>query len=393
LSKVMSNKLLRKGFSVIIAGGGGIAISLQDIIPPGQPIIASLGSPTNLSTVSISGLAEPRSIIDLYDNGELVVRLSALADNNGVFEQRIAFVEGTHILTVRASDFAGNASILSESFILVIDQTAPDAPIILTPSESEDITTQTPELIGLADPFATITILIDGFDSFTVTANGDGAWSFIVPSSAALDAGGHAFIVGAIDEAGNSGPQTVLSLTRGEITLIAPGVIAPVVPGEIVPSIPLPPEAEIIEVVEAIELPGVPVPEVAQTTVEVVDNIIQFGGTALPNKDIVVYIHSDQALVYRTRSDENGLWVINHSQDIVELSPGEHSIFAVTVDATAKVKSRPSEVRLFDVKKNLLATLFNLLNIQTTVITLIAVSLAVMWFYNTKKKTPAPAVV
>ena len=144
---------------------------------------------------------------------------------------------------------------------------------------------------------------------------------------------------------------------------------------------------EIIEIVEAVELPGVPVPEVVETEVAVENNVFSFTGKALPNKDIVVYIHSDQAVVYRTRSDDAGNWMINHSQDMVELTPGEHSIFAVTVDADAKVKSRPSEVRVFTIEKSFWVMLFNLLNLKTTILTLIIISITMYWLYALQKRT------
>ena len=368
---------------IVIAGGSSVMFT-QRITAPSKPFLTSFDSPTRENTFTISGIAEPRTRIDLYDKGELVQRLDSTSDSNGLFEQEFIFEEGTHVLSVKAVDFSDNASVLSNLVTLVIDNISPELPIILNPTEQELITDETPELIGVAEPLSTVIIMIDGDESFETTAGLDGAWNFVLPSEASLEEGGHNFEVGVIDEAGNVGPTIDLNIIKSGVA-IQPEIIEGIVPGAIVPSIPLPSEVEIVEVVEAIELPGVPIPEVVETDIQIQDNIISFTGTALPNKDVVIYVHSDEALVYRTRSDDQGVWFINHSQDIVELSPGEHSIFAVTVDLDAKVKSRPSELKLFDIEKSFWITLYNLLNLQTTILALIIIASTTCWLYRIRR--------
>ena len=109
-------------------------------------------------------------------------------------------------------------------------------------------------------------------------------------------------------------------------------------------------------------------------------------GVSIPNKEVVVYIHSDQALIYKTKTDDRGVWGINHSQDVVELAPGLHSIYAVTIDPEAKVKSKPSIVSTFLVKKNFWVSVFNMLSLRTTIFTLGLISLTMIWLYRAKKK-------
>ncbi|MBT3949162.1 hypothetical protein HOF40_03680, partial [Candidatus Parcubacteria bacterium] len=203
----------------VISGGGGTDVS-RDLTPPGQPILSTIDSPTNKTRVAISGLADPRSRIDLYNNGNLIERLESAVNIDGTFEQEFILEEGTHILTAKAVDFNNNESAFSNPLILVIDLSPPDAPIILYPTIDEVIGDQTPELIGVSEPFADISILVDGINLFETISDSYGSWSFIVPSEASLDEGDHEFVVGITDEAGNIGSQTSLEITRsGEVTL------------------------------------------------------------------------------------------------------------------------------------------------------------------------------
>ena len=364
------------------SSGGGLVV-YQDTSAPSKPVLTSLESPTRNFKFTISGLAEPRTKIDLYNNGEFLERLDSTTNNNGVFSQDFIFEEGVYNLSVRAVDFANNTSVFSNPIRLIIDRTSPEAPIILLPTENEVVSGESIEIIGISEPFSNISILVDNINLFETSADVDGAWNFIVPNNVDLGEGKHNFAINAIDYAGNVGEKAVLDIlkTAEEVALEEREG------GGVTPSIPLPAEAEILEIVEATELPGVPIPEILKTNVTVQNNIISFSGKALPNKEVVVYIHSDQALIYKTKTDDQGNWLINHSQDIVELSPGEHSIFAVTVDTGAKVKSRPSEVKIFDVEKSWSVALFNVLNLQTTLLTLIIVFITIFWLYRLRKRT------
>ena len=115
-------------------------------------------------------------------------------------------------------------------------------------------------------------------------------------------------------------------------------------------------------------------------------DILSFTGTALPDSDVVVYIHSDQALIYQTRTDAQGVWQINHSQATAELMPGEHTIYAVLVDPTAKVKSQPSAVSTFTVKRNFWVMAYRYLNWQTTTATLLVLLFTIAWLYQLRKR-------
>jgi hypothetical protein len=194
-----------------------------------------------------------------------------------------------------------------------------------------------------------------------------------------------------------------VSFVVNKVSVVAPTVpeapavpVTPTVPAALVapvaPTAPLapilPPEA-VREIVIARELPGVPVPAITGVNLGAANNIFAFSGITIPNTDVVVYVHSDQALLYRAHSDSSGVWKVNHSQDLIELAPGEHTIYAVAVDSAAKVKSAPSNVVIFTVSRNFWIELFNYLNLKTTAGALVVLVAVAFWLYRIRKKEGA----
>lgn len=362
--------------SISVSGGSGPALP-ADTTPPGKPILSPLASPTNITSINIFGLAEAGSKIDLYDNGVLVQRLNNAADNNGQFSQTFIFSEGEHVLSVKAVDSSANASEFSDSVNLKIKTALPSAPIVLSLKSGDSIAEETPVLIGVSEPLSQIEITLDGKNKFIAAANADGAWQFKLPADFALKEGAHSFALIAIDQAGNKSAETILDLNK----VVLPEAI----------SAPLPAAPIVRENAEAVELAGVPIPTVANINTAAANDVFTFTGTALPNQYVIVYVHSDQALIYNTKANDKGVWKISHSQDLVELSPGEHTIFAVAVDPSAKVKSQPSPISTFTVSKNFWVSLFDRLNLQTTAISLTAILLTMFWLYRIKKRETAIA--
>lgn len=387
-----------------------------EVVNLAKPILTPIATPIAITDINVSGLAQPQSNIDLYDDGVLVVRINNPADGNGKFSQTIKFSTGNHILTAKAVDASGNSSETSDSISFEIVTENPETPIILSPRPGDNITDSQPTLVGVAISLSKIEITLDGINKFTVSADVNGTWRFGVPSDFALQDGAHTFAAKSIDLAGNVSEETTLNINKitqtvpittpvetpaetpggiptpgGLPNANAPGLApAPIVPAPVAPIItPIPPASIIRDVNEATELPGVPVPEVtAVNTVNIasVNDTFAFSGKALPNQDVVVYINSDQALVYRTTADNEGIWRINHSQNLTELAPGQHTIFAVAIDPTAKVKSAPSPVSTFTVTKNFWVDLFNRLNLTTTVVTFVIVLLILIWLYRIRGK-------
>ncbi len=110
--------------------------------------------------------------------------------------------EGTHTVSVRATDAAGNAAMSVVTFS--IDRTAPNAPTISGPAALT--TDNTPTFTGTAEPGSSVLLTIGGDTYGPVTADGSGNWSITV--SPALADGDHTATATATDAAGNESPAS-----------------------------------------------------------------------------------------------------------------------------------------------------------------------------------------
>ncbi|MBI5221566.1 MAG: hypothetical protein HY979_02060, partial [Candidatus Magasanikbacteria bacterium] len=386
---------------------GASGFNLPPVVAPNSPVLEVLATPTKLAKLTIAGLADSTVNIDLYDNDGLLSRLEKTSNASGQFNQTFTFTEGHHVIKAKAADNSGNSSAFSASIDLVVDLTPPAAPLILSPQEGLTVEKML-EIVGLSEPLAQVEIVLDKKDTFTVSANLDGNWNLNIPNVDALKTGRHNLAFKVVDAAGNIGPEVKLTIdliapvVRVEPTpvvttpvVVTPGISAPIAPvtpvvtpvtSVVAPTTPTPPASLVSESVTAVELPGVPVPAVTKVNTVATNNTFTFSGTALPNQEVLIYLHSDQALIYRTKADSAGNWAVNHSQEVTELTPGEHTVYAVALEPGAKIKSKPSPVSTFTVSKNFWVSLFESLNLKTTIVTLSTLFICIFWLYWLKRK-------
>ncbi len=140
------------------------------------------------------------------------------------------------------------------------------------------------------------------------------------------------------------------------------------------------------------ESPILLVPKVASITQATAANTLELTGTSVPNTEVILFIHSDQVVMYSTKADHNGAWKFVHSQDTVNLAPGEHSIFAVTYDKGSNIKSKPSLIKTFEVKKSKLADLRGYFHLSTTLLTLLVGLLGAIYLFRHRLSAQPPVV-
>lgn len=181
------------------------------------------GQSTDDTTPTLSGTATANATVTIYENGQPVG--TALADGTGAwsFTPSTPLAAGSHTWTATVTDAAGNISPASPGFTLVVDTTAPTAPVIsqaiddvgtltgpLTSGQTTDDTV--PRLVGTSEPFATVNIYEGTTLVGTGTADGSGSWSILL--NTALTEGAHSFTAQATDAAGNiSASSASFSLT------------------------------------------------------------------------------------------------------------------------------------------------------------------------------------
>lgn len=375
----------------------GVSGAIADIDPPTKPILSSLNTPTANTLVLISGLAEPNSRVNLYDKEILIGNIAV--NNEGQFNQEFTFAAGEHVFVAQAVDAAGNVSEFSDVVSLNILIELPLAPVVLVPANGASLTEAVLTLVGAAQSLIKIEIVLDGINKFETTANLDGAWQFNLPNSFALTDGVHTFALIAVDAADNRSAETVLTVTKvTPVPVTAPGETGaggapisasePALPTPIVEAVTpaIPPVSLIRESIGTIELAGIPTPKIDNASVSVAGGVFTFTGTALPSQEVLVYVNSEQALIYRAKADQKGAWMVNHDQNSIELAPGDHHVFAVAVDTGSKVRSKPSAASAFTVEKNFWVSAFESLNLRTTIITLVFLLFTTLWLYRIKKR-------
>ncbi|WP_245392788.1 Ig-like domain-containing protein, partial [Salinicola halimionae] len=211
-------------------GSASVDANLEDTLPPSEPvIITSLdaaapvtgnvdnGGTTNDPNPTLVGTAEATNTVQVWaDDGSNMQMLgSTQADNFGNWSFRIfsRLADGNTTFRAISIDPAGQESATSSSYAVVVDTTPPDAPTIDSATDDVDPTGMlddgdstndtTPALTGTAEANATVTISANGAALGSITADGDGNWSF---TPEALNEGDVTFTATATDAAGNVSP-------------------------------------------------------------------------------------------------------------------------------------------------------------------------------------------
>src|SRR5712671_182664 len=112
----------------------------DDVAPVTGPV-ADNGS-SNDTTLTINGTAQAGSTVTLYDTDGTTVLGTGVATGGSFSITTTALSQGSHTLTARATDAAGNLSVASTAFHVTIDTTAPAAPVIGT------VTSDVPPVTG-----------------------------------------------------------------------------------------------------------------------------------------------------------------------------------------------------------------------------------------------------
>ena len=213
--------LLGAGLAGAIAATGGNddkPEAARDTLPPSRPVFAAdddVGLPagpiahrstTNDANPTLSGNADPGSIIHIYDNGRLIGTAQAGADGSWTFTPSPPLTDGQHLLTATATDAAGNISPPSVLLDIRVDTTSGAPSITVTGQADGTITVS-----GSAEPGATVTITYPDGTSGTVIADPTGHYSITSPG---VQTSG-TVTAEATDAAGNDGPPASSAYVDG----------------------------------------------------------------------------------------------------------------------------------------------------------------------------------
>ncbi|WP_426752650.1 Ig-like domain-containing protein [Myxococcus sp. Y35] len=179
-----------------------------DTTAPDAPDIDAPANGVSVPTQQpvISGTAQPGTLVTVTVDGNVVGTTPVDGNGDWTFTPTVALDQGPHTVTVTATDTAGNVSEPSEPTTFTVDTVVPEAPAISAPGDGDAIATATPVFEGTTEPYAQVTVTVDGEVVGTVTADGDGNWS--LPSPDTLDEGPHTVEATATDAAGNTSEAT-----------------------------------------------------------------------------------------------------------------------------------------------------------------------------------------
>ena len=200
-----------------------------DTLAPRVPTL-SVPSPNRRATPTISGTAEAAATIKIYDGAILIGATTSFANGTWTYTPVKAFTEGEHRLTVLALDAAGNESPRSAETVMVIDMTAPLAPV---PAVAALFNSSQPSLVGRSEALARITLVESGVTIGEAYADASG--NFSLRPTRALAEGTLVLSMAATDTAGNAGPAVTKMLTidltaPAQPTIVAPGALRTLVP-------------------------------------------------------------------------------------------------------------------------------------------------------------------
>ena len=216
-----------------------------DTTAPTAPAIEPL-DPTRNTTPVIGGQAEVGSVVKVTVGGATYTTTAP----NGLWSINLGTDvptagslslndNGDNTVSATATDQAGNISAVGTQ-TLIIDTTAPAAPVITSPSLTDSIT---PVVTGTAEPGSTVMVHVAAA-FYSTTATPDGTWSIALataaPSTGTLslnDNGDNEVSATATDQAGNMSAAGAQTLTIDTTAPAAPAITSPDLTGSAAPVI------------------------------------------------------------------------------------------------------------------------------------------------------------
>jgi outer membrane protein OmpA-like peptidoglycan-associated protein len=189
------------------------------------PLFDALSSPTRQSAPALTGHAQPGAAVSVF-LGERAI-CSATADAAGAWSCRPdALADGAYLFQARVSDASSHSSEPSVARAVVIDTTAPSAPVLeqpATPTRKHQ-----PVLGGTAEAGASVTITDAASGATVCAATASAAGAFHCSPGSALPLGDYHVTATAADEAGNvSLPAQAVGFTVSDATPARPTIESP----------------------------------------------------------------------------------------------------------------------------------------------------------------------
>ncbi len=252
-----------------VVAEGCVRITVDRIAPyPPTFLRPSPGELYRSGGVAVEGASEAGAVVHICVDDEWVDTLSV--SSTGAVACTLSLPgDGQYRLAGLTEDLSGNQSTLSTELLVVVDQSAPAAPSLLSPSAGELIMSESFSISGEADIGSWLEVLLDGGIIAAMEIDGQDAFELTIPSPS--PDGTHCVSVRASSEPG-------AGWVRGDSVVIYVDLIAPAAP-----IILYPPESTLV----------------AQATISV-------AGAAEPNASVILLV--DGVGTSPVMADQQGTW-------------------------------------------------------------------------------------
>ncbi|MCF3195984.1 Ig-like domain-containing protein, partial [Pseudomonas bubulae] len=167
---------------------GGIDLITDNVGQVTGPIAD--GGTTDDTTPTLSGGGQtPGDTVTIIDNGQPLATVIVGPDGTWTYTPP-PLNEGEHPFTLIVTDPAGNASDPSDPYTIIVDTTAPVAPVITSVFDNQGAVTGNlaagdttddaqPQISGTAEPGSTLIIYDNGVEIGRETVAADGTWTHL----------------------------------------------------------------------------------------------------------------------------------------------------------------------------------------------------------------------
>ena len=172
-------------------------------------------------SIAVAAAGENGGTVQLYRAGTTAVG-SATTIAAGTVSIDISLTQGTHSITAKTTDVAGNVSVASSALTIIVDTTAPTKPT--TPDLTTDTgSSSTDDITNNNTPTITTTAVANATYEWTVDGAVNNSYTTNSITTAALSNGDHTFSVKVTDRAGNqSTASDILTITVDTTAPTAP---------------------------------------------------------------------------------------------------------------------------------------------------------------------------
>ncbi len=292
------------------------------------PVVTGISADTGAADNStangqqiFSGTAVANSEVEVFIDGVSIGNATANGAGAWTLDHTgTTLAEGTYVVTATSTDVAGNVSAPSADFTVVVDSTAPAAPVVTAVSDDTGSSTtdgvtsdNTLTITGTAEANSTVAVLLDGVSIGTVAADANGDWSFDHTGATLADAT-YAITATATDGAGNTSAAS--SAFTLEVDTVAPAA----------------PTVDSI----SDDTGASPTDEITS------DTSLTFTGTAVANSTVEVFI--DGVSIGTTAADGLGDWTFDHTG--TALAEGTYSVTATASDTAGNTSAASAAMPL-----------------------------------------------